>query len=349
MPALAVARVLADAGDEVRFLGTDHGQEARLVPDAGFPLATIDVRPFPRRPSRDLVAAAVAASRSVRACRPHVTNADVVLGMGGYVSVPAGVAASRLGRPLVVHEQNAVAGLANRFLARRAAVVALGVEAARSSFPRRTPIRVVGTPLRRSVIDAASRRAGDPVASRRDAAAALGFRADLPIVVVVGGSLGALRLNEAAAGAFPMEGVQLLLLAGASHADRLRERFEGRDDIRVEAFLDRMELAHAAADLVVARAGATTCAELAACGVPAILVPYPFATADHQTGNARTLVDIGAAELIPDASLDAGLLRTTVARLLAEPGTLLAMGAAARAAGRPRAAEDLAALLRSVA
>ena len=148
---------------------------------------------------------------------------------------------------------------------------------------------------------------------------------------------------------FPMEGVQLLLLAGSSHAVRLRERFEGRDDVLVEAFLDRMELAYAAADLVVARAGATTCAELAACGVPSILVPYPFATADHQAGNARTLVDVGAAELVPDASLDAGLLRTTVARLLAEPGTLLTMGAAARSAGRPRAAEDLADLLRSVA
>lgn len=151
LPALAVARVLADTGADVRFVGTAAGQESRLVPEAGFALETVDVRPFPRRPSRALAAAGLAAVRAVGACTSLVADADVVLGMGGYVSLPVGIAASRAHRPLVIHEQNAIAGQANRILARRATVVALGVEAARASFPARTPIRVVGTPLRRAV------------------------------------------------------------------------------------------------------------------------------------------------------------------------------------------------------
>ena len=189
----------------------------------------------------------------------------------------------------------------------------------------------------------------EPVAARRDAAEQLGLRHDLPTVVVVGGSLGALRLNEAAIGAFPLEGVQALVLAGAAHVEGVRAALGGRSDVRVEPYLDRMELAYEVADLIVARAGASSCAEIAACGIPAVLVPYPFATADHQTGNARALVDVGAAERIPDEALTPALLRETVARFLGDRARLEAMAAAARSVARPRAAEDLAALLRSVA
>lgn len=349
LPALAVARVLADGGDTVTFLGTETGQEARLVPAAGFALSTVDVRPFPRRPSRELAAAGLAAARSVRACRPLVEAADVVLGMGGYVSVPAGVAASRAGRPLVIHEQNAVAGLANRLLARRATVVALGVEAARASFPRRVPVRVTGTPLRADIVAAASRRAGDPAGSRRDAAAALGFRDDRPILLILGGSLGAARLNAAAMGGLRDLDVQALLLAGAAHVERLRGAFADAAGIRVEAFIDRMDLAYLAADLVVARAGAATCAELSVFGLPAVLVPYPHATGDHQSANARVLVEAGGAETVDDAAFDATALRSRVQRLLADRARLASMATAARRIARPRAGEDLAALLRSVA
>ena len=150
-------------------------------------------------------------------------------------------------------------------------------------------------------------------------------------------------------GAFPLDGVQALVLAGAVHVDRVRAALGGRSDVRVEPYLDRMELAYEVADLIVARAGASSCAEIAACGIPAVLVPYPFATADHQTGNARALVDVGAAERIPDEALTPALLRETVARFLGDRARLEAMAAAARSVARPRAAEDLAALLRSVA
>ena len=149
LPALAVARVLGDAGDDVRFLGTERGQESRLVPEAGFPLTTVDVRPFPRRPSRALGAALLAASRSVRACRGPVEAADVVLGMGGYVSVPAGIAANRARRPLVIHEQNAVAGLTNRLLAGLAREV---LEAFPGSFSSRRKTIVVGNPVREDIL-----------------------------------------------------------------------------------------------------------------------------------------------------------------------------------------------------
>lgn len=165
----------------------------------------------------------------------------------------------------------------------------------------------------------------------------------------MGGSLGASRINAAATQALPTLDAQALLLAGTAHADRVRAACASATNVRVEGFLDRMELALAAADVVVARAGATTCAELAACGVPSILVPYPHATADHQTANARVLVDAGGADLIADDALDAPALRSALGRMLGDPARLQGMGVAARSVGRPRAAEDLVDLLRSVA
>ena len=349
LPALALARTLADGGDDVRFLGTPGGQEVGLVAAAGFPFVAVDARPVPRRAPARAAAAVLADLRAVGACRGHAREADVVVGMGGYASVPAGLAASLVGTPLVLHEQNAIPGLANRLLARRADVVALSFPEAAARLGRGVATRVTGNPVRSAVRDAARERAGDGAqAARSRAASALGLDPDRPTLVVFGGSLGAARINGAlAAAADLLGGTQVLLLAGTAHADALRRTLPAA--VRVEGFLDRMEFAYAVADVVVARAGATTCAEVALCGIPAILVPYPHATAGHQEANARALEVAGAVEVVMDDRLDGDALATRVIGLLGDRARRDAMAAAGRAWARPDAAEALATLVRSVA
>lgn len=350
LPALALAEWLSADGDDVRFVGTAQGQEARLIPAAGFSLSIVDARPFPRRPTPELLLAGSVALRSIAACRPLVRAADVVVGMGGYVSVPAGVAAAMSRVPLVLHEQNAVPGLANRLLARRAAVVALSYTDTEGRFPRSVPTRVTGNPVRSAVVSMAQERISDPEGSRSRAAAALGLRSDLPTVVVFGGSLGATRLNTAAiAAAGELNDVQFLLLAGKAHADRVRDSVPAGSTMRVEGFIDHMELAYAAADLVVARAGATTCAELAVNGIPALLIPYPYATADHQAANAAALRLVGGADVIADDRLGGTMLAQAIRGMLDDRERLAAMGRAMRGAAHPDAAAALADLVRSVA
>jgi UDP-N-acetylglucosamine--N-acetylmuramyl-(pentapeptide) pyrophosphoryl-undecaprenol N-acetylglucosamine transferase len=341
-PALALAEVLAADGHDVRFAGTPTGQEARLVPAAGFDLVPIPASPFVREVSlRALVAPAVAL-RSVGRARRVVEGADVVVGMGGYVSVPVALAALRSRVPLVVHEQNAVPGLANRILARPARTVALSfVEAARL-LPRRARTVVTGNPIRRSILAVASDR--ERIA--KEAYAELELDPERRTLVVFGGSQGALHLNRALIDALPHlpgDGLQVLLLAGTAHERSTRPA--GGDagvPTRVVPFLERMELAYAVADLVVARAGATTLAEVSACGVPSILVPYPYATGRHQEANARSLERAGGAEVIVDDDLTGPVLAELVSRLLADGGALDRMGERARAWSRPGAADALA-------
>lgn len=342
-PALALAeRLRAEPDVEVRFVGTAAGQEARLVPKAGYPFATVDARPFPRSPSLAAPVAAAAAARAVLACRPLVRDADVVVGMGGYVSLPVGLAALWLGRPLVLHEQNAVPGLANRVLARWARAVCLSFEEAAAGLPRRARRVVTGDPVRAEVLTVA----GERRRSAAEARAALGLQPGLRTVLIVGGSQGARRLNEAAVAAAPellrTEDVQVLLLCGPAHERTVLAAVGNRPRLRVVGFLERMELAYASADLAVARAGASTCAELAVCGIPAVLVPYPYATARHQDANARALERAGGAVVVPDADLSGERLARVVGELLARPDRLRAMAAGMRAWARPDAAEALA-------
>lgn len=350
LPALALGRLLRDRGADVTFFGTPGGQEARLVPEAGFAFVPVAARPL-RRDSLAAGASAILADGwSALAVRRLLRGTDVVVGMGGYASVPVGVGAI-LGRvPLVLHEQNAIPGLANRVLARGATVVAVGFEAARSRFGG-AAIRVTGNPLREPVLALAERRGEDAVTARREAAEALGLDPSAAILIVFGGSQGARRVNDAVlAGARSLPtGTQILLLAGRDHADDVAASASGLAGVRVLGYLDRMELAYGAADLVVARAGAMTCAEVTACGLPAVLVPYPFATDDHQLANARALEAAGAATVILDERLDATTFSERVGRLLADPEQRAAMAAAARAWARLDATTALADLVRSVA
>lgn len=345
LPALAVAERLRDRlGAEVVFMGRDGGQEATLVPAAGFQLETVKAIPFSRRFSLAMLRAPLAALRAAGQSRPVVRSADVVLGMGGYVSVPVSLAARRERVPLVLHEQNALPGLANRLGARWAATVALSFPETADRFPRRTRTVVTGNPVRASVVRVPEGRDALADAARTE----LGLEADRRTVVVFGGSQGALRLNRAAVelGALlsGREDLQLLLLTGPRDHDEVVRRLPRPRQlvVRTVPFLERMELAYAVADLVVSRAGATTIAELAVCGLPAVLVPYPYATGRHQEANARALERAGGATVILDDAATGESLAGEIVSILGDAGRLLSMVRSARRFGRPQAADAVA-------
>jgi UDP-N-acetylglucosamine--N-acetylmuramyl-(pentapeptide) pyrophosphoryl-undecaprenol N-acetylglucosamine transferase len=348
LPALALAHRLTEAhGAEVRFVGTPTGQEARLVPAAGFAFDAVDARPLPRTVSIDTLTAPVAALRAVGACTPLVDRADVVVGMGGYVSVPVGLAAARRRRPLVLHEQNAVPGLANRVLSRRATAVALTFAEAARGLSRRGRLVVTGNPVRERILAVSERR--EELAA--EAVGSLDLEAPRKTIVVFGGSQGALHVNTATVDAIRVlrerSDLQVLLLTGRAHEDRIRDALGDTGDVRVRivGYLERMELAYAMADLVVSRAGATTCAEIAVCGVGSILVPYPHATGRHQEANARALERVGAATVLMDDSLSGDALAAGIRGLLDDQAHLRSMGERARSWSRPEAAEALAAVV----
>ncbi len=347
-PALAVARRLADDhGAEVRFIGTARGLERDLVPEAGFALTTIDARPFLRKVSIDAARAPIALLRSVGDCRPLTDQADVVLGMGGYASGPAVMAARRGHRPVVVHEQNAIPGAANRLAARWARVVCLSFEEARDRFPDRTRTVVTGNPVRQQVLSVVAERER----LRGEALAVFGLGTGRKTLVVFGGSQGASHLNEvvvaACRGALSTRGdIQVLVIAGRAHAEAVRAAVEeapvGDLPVSVLPFLDRMELAYAVADLVVCRSGATTLAEISVCGIASVLIPYPHATANHQEANARALERAGGATVLADAELTAATLADRVTGLLDAPGRLGRMGSDAAGWAKPGAAATVA-------
>jgi UDP-N-acetylglucosamine--N-acetylmuramyl-(pentapeptide) pyrophosphoryl-undecaprenol N-acetylglucosamine transferase len=342
-PALALAgRLVADA-HEVCFAGTGTGQEARLVPAAGYRFEEIEARPLERRLSMRAVTAPAAAARSVGQVRPLAAWADVVVGMGGYVSVPVALAALRSRRPLVLHEQNAVPGLANRTLARPARTVALAFAEARRAFPRRTRAVVTGNPVREAILAVADRR--EELAS--EAHRTLDLDPGRRTVVVFGGSQGALHVNRAvvdAVGRLERDDLQVLLLTGPAHVETTRAALAGSGsvEVRVLGFLERMELAYAVADLVVARSGATTVAELSVCGIGSILIPYPYATGRHQEANARALQRAGGASMLLDDELDGRVLAERIGWFLDDSDRLARMQEGARAWARPDAADALA-------
>ena len=272
-PLLATAAQLRESGAEVVVLGTKAGLEADLVPAAGFPLVEIPRVPLPRRPSLAFFTLPSRFSDAVKRCAQALEGADVLVGFGGYVSTPAYIAAKRAGVPIVIHEQNARPGLANKVGARNAAVVALTFPS--SPLAARSGQTVVtGLPLRSAVADLAERRASaeGAGAARREAAERLGVNPDAPTLLVTGGSLGALHVNESMTGgadALP-EGAQVIHLTGRGKDEPVRKAVEAAglsDRWHVIDYLTTMEDALAVADLVVCRSGAGTVAEMEALGL----------------------------------------------------------------------------------
>jgi UDP-N-acetylglucosamine--N-acetylmuramyl-(pentapeptide) pyrophosphoryl-undecaprenol N-acetylglucosamine transferase len=337
VPALAVADALRASGARVSFLGTRDRAEAELVPDAGYEIDYLDVRGLDRRnPVRALGAAARAAVAIPDARRVlERRGADAVMGGGGYVSGPAGLAALRLGLPLVLTEADSHLGLANRMLARRARRVCLAFP-----IPGRDSERfvVTGRPVPASVLSA------DREQARRRFEIGPAERC----LLVFGGSLGSRSINETALAAFAEAGAErdfhVLHIAGRRDFEALSKRFARATHpqrYRLTELEPSLGDALAACDLVVARAGGSLF-ELAAAGRPAILVPFPHATARHQHRNAAWMQRAGAAIVIDDAELTPERLADEAASLLSDPERLARMAAASRALARPDAAQRIA-------
>jgi UDP-N-acetylglucosamine--N-acetylmuramyl-(pentapeptide) pyrophosphoryl-undecaprenol N-acetylglucosamine transferase len=339
-PGIAVAEELRRIrrGSEVVFVGGRRGLEATAVPDAGFRIRFISTRGFPRRawwrwPGALLanLVGFIQAMWVVFAERP-----DVVLGTGGYVSGPVALAAWMLRKPLLLQEQNSIPGLANRWLARIADEVHLSFVEARSYFARKDNLKVSGNPIRAHILS------GDRAVAIQE----FGLTAGRPTVFIFGGSRGAKRINEAALDAMRrLKGrvdVQFILQTGREDFAAAKQAVEAEQlPARVRPFVNRIHLAYAVADLVVCRSGAMTLAEIAACGTPAILIPYPHAAHDHQVVNAQNLVDRGAAAMIFDRDLTGEKLANEIAHWLADRQGLKRMSANARTFARPDAAERI--------
>jgi UDP-N-acetylglucosamine--N-acetylmuramyl-(pentapeptide) pyrophosphoryl-undecaprenol N-acetylglucosamine transferase len=325
-PLLATADALVrlDPATEITCLGTPRGLENTVVPAAGYPLELIPPVPLPRRPNKDLALLPSRLRGAVRATYDVLDRVqpDVVVGYGGYVSVPAYLAARRRGLPLVIHEQNALPGIGNKLGARVATRVAV-------SFPD-TPLKgaeYVGLPLRRMISQL------DRSALRAEARAFFGLDPDLPALVVTGGSQGAWKLNRAvarASAALGAAGVQVLHVIGARGKEDPEwvEPAATGTPYLVLPFVDRMDYALAAADLMVCRAGANSVVEAAATGVPAIFVPLAHGNGE-QAHNARPVVDAGGALMAEEAAFTADYVADKVPAIAKDPARLAAMSAAA--------------------
>lgn len=341
-PAMAVADALSALDSRVRItaLGTRRGLETRLVPERGYRLELITPVPLPRKPTGDLARLPPRVWRAVRETRGvlDAVDADVVIGFGGYVALPAYLAARgipmvRRRIPVVIHEANARAGLANRVGARTADRVLSAVPGC--GLPR---AEVVGVPVRAAIT------ALDRASLRAEARRHFGFADDARVLLVFGGSQGAVSLNRAVSGAaadLAAAGVAVLHAHGPKNILDLREPREGDPPYVAVPYLDRMDLAYAAADLVICRSGAMTVAEVSAVGLPAIYVPLPIGNGEQRL-NALPVVNAGGGMLVADAALTPLLVAERAAGLLGDPPRLAAMTAAAAQVGHRDAARRVA-------
>lgn len=333
-PALSVADALTrrDPAIQITVVGGERGLETTLVPARGYRLISLPSAPLPRRPGADLVKWGPRLRRAVNAASAVLVDeqAAVVVGFGGYAAGPAYLAARRAQVPLVIHESNARAGMANRLGARLTShVFAAYPGALRGAQLMPTPLRPAIARLHRP-------------AERASARAMLGLDDEGPVLLVFGGSQGARRLNDAVAGALPAllaGGVQVLHAYGARNAAPV-----SAPGYVARPFFDRMELAYATADVALTRGGALTCAELAAVGLPAIYVPLPIGNGE-QSLNARPVVDDGGGLIINDADLTSEWLTDAVLGVVNDGERLLAMALAAHRHGARDADEQMASIV----
>ncbi|MDR0434955.1 MAG: undecaprenyldiphospho-muramoylpentapeptide beta-N-acetylglucosaminyltransferase [Gracilibacteraceae bacterium] len=345
-PALAIAAGLAGRGAEILYVGTREGMEAGIVPAAGWEFRGISGRSLPRRLSPALLRAVGASCKALGESKRIFREfaPDLVVGTGGYVSGPVVLSAAFFGIPTAIHEQNALPGLTNRVLGRVARAVMLTF-AASAAYYRRRNVHVTGLPVRPEI--------GLP--TRAAGRAALGLDPARPVLLVTGGSRGALSLNKALLGLLPRLAErprwQLIWATGRSLHEQIMAAIDAagidaaRPGWRLTPYLDEMPAALAAADLCLTRAGAATLAELAATGRPAVLVPYPRAAGRHQDYNAGAFAAGGGALVIPDCELTADRLWESLEPLLADPARLAAMGEKAREIFPPGALERIVEIL----
>ena len=329
-PAVALAQQLLrqNGSAAVRFVGTERGLEQRLLPKLGFELSTVDMVGVVGRGWRGRLEVGPKLVKSLVQAKKIMTDfkPDIVVGVGGYASVPVLLMAKLTGIPYLIHEQNAIPGLSNRVLGKWAQRICLSFPGSDRGFAAAKVI-VTGNPLRSGLED-------------------VPFEITEPgTLLVFGGSRGARAINQAVCDMLPLLkewGLTPRIIHQTGDADlaTVQEKYRaaGFDEQQVVAFIDEMVTAYAAASLVICRAGATTLAELTACGRPAILIPFPHATGDHQTANAQALKKAGAAVLLPQPELTAKRLATLVKNLLADRQTLSHMAAQGRQLGQHGAA-----------
>lgn len=328
-PALAVACWLRDQGHRIHWLGTAKGLESKLVPKAGFELEQFQVSGLRGKGWRQLLAAPWMLFRALLQARAILRSnrPDVVLGMGGFVAGPGGIMALWLGIPLVIHEQNRIPGTTNRLLAAKANRV---LEAFPDTFADTYRPCWTGNPLRSEI----------------ESLGAIGRQFELPLrILVVGGSQGARILNDMVPAALrPLkDAIEVRHQCGPLQQAQVDQSYRQAGlQAQVEPFIESMAEAYSWADLAICRAGAMTVSELAAAGLPAILVPYPHAIGDHQTHNADYLVQQGAAVMLPQSKMTVSNLQQLIAGLIAKPAKLQEMSDSARRAARLDATETVA-------
>jgi UDP-N-acetylglucosamine--N-acetylmuramyl-(pentapeptide) pyrophosphoryl-undecaprenol N-acetylglucosamine transferase len=369
-PLLSVASAIRQAQPQVSLsvIGTDVGLERDLVPQAGFELDTIAKVPFPRRPDRQALRFPARWRREQKKVREILERrqCDVVVGFGGYVSAPVYTVARSMGLPIVIHEQNARAGMANKLGARWADFIGTAYENTGLKAHNGAEIRRVGLPLRPEMADLCQKVGRDKMAVRQQAAQQLGIDPNRPLMVVTGGSLGAVSLNEAIsdAAAQLLEVTQVIHLTGRGKSDEVRRRVAqsagddvmtdldpahaGHGDYHIAEYLERIDLAFAAADLVVCRSGAGTVSELAAIGIPAVYVPLPIGNGE-QRFNAQPVVQAGGGLMVSDGDFSTRWVQEHIPSLLADRQGLETMGRKAYDYGIRDAAETMAKVILQLA
>ncbi len=341
-PALAIRQAIAQREPDARvtFVGTKRGIEARVIPQAGETLKTIWISGFSRsQPAQNLLLPLKLLTSFLQSFVLHLAfRPQVVIGTGGYVTGPVLWIAQRLRIPTILQEQNSFPGWTTKKLARRATAVCIGFEDARKRI-NSSHVHYTGNPLRSSfrTLRREEARVNWPLDPARKT------------LLVIGGSLGARSINEALGRLLPelLKIYNVIWQTGKPGVPKgvdasLIQTAERDKHLKVQNFIEDMPGAYAMADLAICRAGAMTLAELAVAGVPAILVPFPFATDDHQTVNARSVVSVGGAKLIADHDLSPELLRTTVEECIADESILRAMSGAMKSLARPEAALEVA-------
>ena len=337
-PAIATAEALRDRGVEVLFAGRPVGHERDWVAAAGIPFTPFEAEGFHRGHPATLVKGLVIDEKSTKLAKKWFAEIkpDVVIGFGGYVAIPVGRAASQMGIPLVIHEQNSVMGWTNRYLSGKAQTVCLTYEHARSFVKDPSKATLTGCPVRKSVFST----------TREEGRAALDIPADARMLLVTGGSNGARHLNQAMCALkddlLAREDLVIVHLTGTNEYESVVDALSLTPDQqkrwRLFSYTNEMPACMAACDAIVSRAGASSLAEISARAIPALLVPYPFATADHQMTNAQAYVEAGCARMIADDKIETPEFARLVAELVDDADLRASMTAAARSQNTANAA-----------
>jgi UDP-N-acetylglucosamine--N-acetylmuramyl-(pentapeptide) pyrophosphoryl-undecaprenol N-acetylglucosamine transferase len=348
-PGLALAKALAKVSDdvEVLYVGTATGLEAGLVPQEGIPFSSIKSRGLPRKLSFKMVITASSMGKGFFEARRILKDfkPDVVVGMGAYVSLPIVGAAALKKIPTIIHEQNAVPGMVNRLLGRAATVAATSFPGMEDEFPSAKRVVFTGNPVRDEIV----------TADREAAESAFEIDRKRKVLLVFGGSRGAQKINECMIEAYDIwrnnDKLQIIHATGKINYDHVRGAVERiatpEDTIKygVYPYLDKMGEAYSVSDLLLCRSGATTLAEITTLGLPAVLIPYPYATDNHQEKNARKLEAHGAARVVLDKELDGRVLTKIVNDLIGDEEVLRFAKESSLNMGRPQAADQLAGLV----